>query len=372
MMREARPAARWEHRPALTLDRQLRLLYRHLASHWGLSRDELRIVSVPVLLWLTSCVALAGRESVTVLARGRPDRRVQLYHANRDQMVTFSAGRLEADVAAPWTNPLRQVLFEWLGRGGMVTGIDASLVCTGPEAWHTAEVEAMACALGCHVGVWTELAGEGDSPIPFWPVSVEWPAQLTPFAQAFRALATVPAQEAAMAEGGPCGGRPLHGGSDEESLTQGDGGWVWVILAPSGPAVFAASGVRCLEAAGHEGVPPRRGAFPLWALPPIFEKAEGAPGEHAAADGADTEAAAGRMAAALARGDAPLIREAIAELAGLAGRARGQAPTGWLVLDETAEGISTGALRFHRAGAPRPLLCRKPRRRLPQGAGDAV
>lgn len=365
-MRQARPAARWERRPAAALDRQIRLLYRHLAGHWGASRDELRIVSVPVLLWLAPHVALAGPERITVLARGRPDRRVQLYHVNRDQMVTFSAARLEPDVAAPWTNPLRQVLFEWLSRGVMVAGMDASLVGTGPEGWHASEAQAMACALGCLVGVWTE-PGAGDEeepgPTPFWPASVEWPADLSPFAQAWKALATVRPRGAGGAESGLPAGRPHQGGAGSEGVTPGDGGWAWVILGPSGPAVFEASGVSCLEADGGPGVAAGPDALPLWALPPGGQGAATAPGVEGATRAVRVGEALGRLAAALEQADPLQVREAAAALALLVGSAPGQAPAGRLVLEQTAAGpVPAGAPGPRRAGVPHPLLCRRPRR----------
>lgn len=366
-MRQTRPAARWDRRPAAALDRQVRLLYRHLVGHWGASRDDLRVVSVPALLWLAPCVALASPERITVLARGRPDRRVQLYHVNRDQMVTFSAARLEPDVSAPWTHPLRRVLFEWLSRGVMVTGMDASLVGTGPEGWHTAEAQAVACALGCLVGVWEEPGAaveQGNGPPPAWPASVSWPADLSPFAQAWEALATGPHREAGGAGDVPPAGGPHQGGPGSDGVTPDDGRWAWVILGASGPAVFEASGVSCLEAGGGKDAAPPPGVLPLWALPPAGQGAAFPPDAEASARSARVEEALGRLAAALARDDAAQVREAASALAHLVSPLPGQNPAGWLVLELAADGPVPGhAPGPRRAGVPYPLLCRRPRRR---------
>ena len=346
-MRQARPAADWARRPTMSPERQVRLLYRHLVARWGASRDELRLISVPVVLWLARGVALAGPDRITVLARGRPDRRVQLHHVNHDQSVTFSAGRLEADVLAPWTNPLRRVLFEWLSGRAVVTGIDASLVCTGAAAWHPAQAQAAACALGCHVGVWTELLKQGEGPHPFWPDFVEWPVEVAPVVQAWRALA----------------------GVSGSALTEraADEGWAWVILDSPGPMVLPATGVRCVEGSGQQDAAFGRDRWPLWALPPAPTGAG-----DASAAGQRTSAAAGAMqalgslAGALQRGDAARLREAVSALAVPAEAATGpEVPAAWLVLDQEAPDAASGDPRQQRTAVPRPALCRLVRRTNP-------
>ena len=225
----------------------------------------------------------------------------------------------------------------------------------------------MACALGCLVGVWTGPGAGGQeelSPTPFWPASVEWPADLSPFAQAWKALATVRPRGASGAEGARAAGRPHQGGAGSEGVTARDGGWAWVVLGPSGPAVFEAVGVSCLEAGGGEGVAAGVEALPLWALPPGEQGAAATPGVEGAARAVRVEEALGRLAAALEQADPSQVREAAAAMARLAGPAPGQAPAAWLVLERTAAGpVPAGAPGPRRAGVPGPLLCRLPRRR---------
>ncbi|MEW6048044.1 MAG: hypothetical protein AB1609_16475, partial [Bacillota bacterium] len=160
-MQQAPGSTRWEEVPLWPLDRRVRVLFRQLAAHWGSSRGELRLVSLPVLLWITQDLAVAAPGGVTVLARARPDRRVQIHHANRDQILTFSAGRLEWDSVAAWTNPLRRALFDWLSAGVAVTGADIAVLSAGPARWHGQGLEAMGCALACCARPW-ERAGVLD------------------------------------------------------------------------------------------------------------------------------------------------------------------------------------------------------------------
>ena len=156
-------------------------VYRHLVDRWGSTRDALRVVAVPSVAWLVpGRWALVGAGRAVVVARARNDRRFQVYHANYDQSAVWSAGRLEPDPVSPWTQPLRALLFQWLQRGAELTGVDAAVMCHGPNGLLAGPAWAAGCALCGWRPLWvTGAAAQGvagaraDSvdlqPRPGWP-----------------------------------------------------------------------------------------------------------------------------------------------------------------------------------------------------------
>lgn len=162
----ARPKLVWRSFEPVPLERAIRRAYRYLVDRWGSSREPLRVVRVPGVVWLAGMppagerpagerpagvrLAVVGAGEALVLARARNDRRYQLYHANLEQAASWSAGRLEVDALAPWTNPLRHLLYRWLQQGVELTGIDGVVVCTG----HGGRMTAISAALACAVAGW--------------------------------------------------------------------------------------------------------------------------------------------------------------------------------------------------------------------------
>ncbi len=314
---------RWVELPPDGLERQVRWLYRRLVQRWGSSRDPLRLVSLPTLLWLTPRVALASEQRVVLLARARPDRRVQLDHANREQSIVFAAGRLEGDPLAPWSEPLRALLFENLRTGLASTGIDAAMLCTGPARWHDPAAQALACALACHAETWPDAAGP-DGPLAVaWPASLPWPASWAAWGQAYAALAAASGRR----EGSP--------------------GATWVVLGGGDATVVTlpcrVQLARAETPGSHEPWPP--GALPLWSRPPAGE------------DGSREARVHERLAAAVVAADpAALGRGADAWRAG-AGRVQIQDVAAWV-------GWGQGASPSGESRAAGPVLCRIQRRRL--------
>ncbi len=319
------------------LERQVRWLYRRLIKRWGPSRDPLRLVSLPVLLWLTPRVALATDQRIVLLARARPDRRVQLDHVNREQSVAFSAGRLEGDPLAPWSEPLRSLVFAHLRAGLASTGVDAAMLCTGPSGWHDPAAQAVACALACHAETWPDAAApDGHLPVP-WPTSLPWPAPWEHWGQAYAALAAM------------SGPRPEASGATWVVL---DRGTSTVVTLPC--AVLPA---RAEPAAGSDEPRPA-GALPLWRLPPAGE--DGWP---------ETDAQERLEAAVLAADLAALRSEAGALRAAEAGRTGIRDVAAWVRWDEDPdEGDGAQGTSPHEEPRPAaPMLCRIQRRRLVPG-----
>ena len=162
-LRPTRAKLVWRTFEPVPLGRAVRRAYRYLVDRWGSSREPVRVVRVPGVVWLAgepraggrqgeeqpagARLAVVGAGEVLVLARARNDRRYQLYHANLEQAASWSAGRLEGDLLAPWTNPLRHLLYFWLQQGVELTGIDGVVVCSGPGERWTALPAALACAV---------------------------------------------------------------------------------------------------------------------------------------------------------------------------------------------------------------------------------
>lgn len=320
---EGRGPGRWQEWPAEEAGRQVRRLYRRLSARWGPSRDPLRLVSLPVLLWAAPDLALATGERVVVLARARPDRRVQVDHANRDQTVAFSAARLEPDPLAPWSEPLRRLLFEHLSVGVPCTGIDAAVVGTGPAAWHDPWAEAVACAVACCAGAWVPWSGPGHETVP-WPEALPWPAPWAPLAAAYGALAGLPpgagsAARAAWVAVEPSGGR-----------ARPDPGWACGAAPPAGAGVTVA----------------------LWRRPPDLSGRRG------------LEEAAARLRAAVAAGDGASVLEAAARLGAAAAEGLPEPPAAWAWPEEPPPGARPAPGAEEQPWRPR--LCWVGRGRLAQ------
>lgn len=177
------PASAWRSLPLQPLGRGVRRAYRMLVDRWGASRDGLRVARVPGLAWVAEGLALVGVGEGLVLARPRPDRRVQLYHASFDQSVTFSAGRLEPDDLAPWTNPLRQLLFAWLQAGVELTGVDGVILGAGPGHGPTGAPVVAACVLVCCRPPWVRGAPAA------WLGAGPWPGRWAEVAAVLQLLA---------------------------------------------------------------------------------------------------------------------------------------------------------------------------------------
>ena len=162
-LRPTRPRMTWVAVEPGPTGQLVRRAYRHLVDRWGSSRQPLRLVQVPGVVWVGLASApqgpleaVVGAGQALVLARARNDRRYQVYHVNLEQAASWSVGRLEQDVLAPWTNPLRHLLYRWLEAGVELTGVDAVVLCTGPAACLTAESAAVGCALAGWRPPWVE------------------------------------------------------------------------------------------------------------------------------------------------------------------------------------------------------------------------
>ncbi len=182
-MQPGGPAGEWKAVLLRPPDRGVRRAYRMLVERWGASPEGLRVAWVPGLVWVADDLAVAGVGQGLVVARPRPDRRVQLYHASFDQSVTFSAGRLEADPLAPWTNPLRHLLFSWLQAGMELTGVDGVILGDGSDPGPTSAPLAAACLWLCWRPSWV-----GETMAAVWGRAGLWPGRWAAVAQALRLL----------------------------------------------------------------------------------------------------------------------------------------------------------------------------------------
>lgn len=182
-MQPGRPAGEWKAVLLRPPGRGVRRAYRMLVERWGASPEGLRAAWVPGLVWVADDLAVAGVGQGLVVARPRPDRRVQLHHASFDQSVTFSAGRLEADELAPWTNPLRHLLFSWLQAGMEMTGVDGVILGDGSDPGPTSASLTAACLWLCWRPPWV-----GETSPAVWGRPGLWPGRWAAVAEALRLL----------------------------------------------------------------------------------------------------------------------------------------------------------------------------------------